>query len=380
MTGAAPRRLLFLVTEDWYFCSHRLGLARAAKKAGFEVAVACRVDQHGETITAAGIRLFPLALSRRSLNPLHLIAAIWRIRRVYRDFVPDIVHHVALKPAVLGSLAARLGGCRSVINAVAGLGFVFSSASLKARLLRPAVTLALRLLLDGRGYRTIVQNDEDAKTLMSRGIVSPDHIVVIRGAGVDLARFHPGPEPKGPVRVTMVSRMIAEKGVRELVVAARTLKARGIDVRVTLAGTPDAENPSAIAENELAAWAREGIVEYLGHVADVAALWRESHVAVLPSYYGEGVPLSLIEAAAAGRPLVAADGPGLRDIVRHGKTGLLVPPRDADALADAIATLARDPGLRQGYGAGARKLAENAFAESIVQTQTLSLYAILTDK
>jgi glycosyltransferase involved in cell wall biosynthesis len=378
VSGTAPRRLLFLVTEDWYFCSHRLGLARAAIEAGYEVAVACRVDRHGEKITAVGIRLFPLALSRRSLNPFHLLAAIWRIRRLYRDFAPDVVHHVALKPAILGSFAARLAGCRHVVNAVAGFGFVFSSTSFKARLLRPVMTAALRLLLDGRGYRTIVQNDDDAKTLISRGIVAPDHIVVIRGAGVDLSRFRAAPEPQGPVRVTMVSRMIAEKGVRELVAAARVLKSRNLDVRITLAGTPDAENPSAIPESELAAWAREGIVEYLGHVADVAALWRESHVAALPSYYGEGVPLSLIEAAAAGRPLIAADGPGLRDIVRHGETGLLVPPRDADALADALATLVRDPGLRQRLGSGARQLAENAFADSIVQTQTLSLYGDLT--
>ncbi len=368
------KRVLFLVTEDWYFCSHRLALARAIQAAGYDVAVACRIERHGDEITRTGLRLFPLAMSRRSLNPFHLIASVRRIAAVYREYRPDIVHHVALKPAVLGSLAARLAGVPHVVNAVAGLGFIYSSRSLKARLLRPVMTLALRLLLDGRGYRTIVQNDDDGRVLAARGIVRSRHLAVIRGAGVDLDRFRPTPEPAGPVRVTMVSRMIAEKGVRELIAAARILKARGIDVRITLAGTPDAENPASIPEAELAAAARDGVVEYLGHVGDVAKLWTESHIAVLPSYYGEGVPLALIEAAAAGRPLIAADGPGLRDVTREDETGLLVPARDSEALADAIARLAGDAGLRARLGAGARQLAERSFGQQAVAGQTLDLY------
>lgn len=373
MTARAAR-ILFLVTEDWYFCSHRLGLARALVAAGYEVGVACRVDRHGDAITGAGLRLFPLAIRRRSLNPFHQIAVVWHIRRVYRDFAPDLVHHVALKPALLGSLAARLAGIKRVVNAVAGLGFVFSSQSLKACLLRPVMTLALRILLDGNNYRTIVQNDDDGRVLTSRGIVRPDHLAVIRGAGVDLERFRPAPEPDGPVRFVMVSRMIAEKGVRELVAAARLLKARGTALRITLAGTPDAENPSAISRAELSGWVREGIVEYLGHVGDVAGLWANSHVAVLPSYYGEGVPLALIEAAAAGRPMIAADRPGLRDIVRDGETGLLVPPRDAAALARAIERLAGDRALRARLGAGARQLVENDFGSKAIEDQTKAVY------
>ena len=373
MTAPRPR-VMFLVTEDWYFCSHRLALARALAADGFDVAVACRVDRHGATITDAGLALYPLALSRRSLNPFHLLAAIVRIRAAYRAFRPDIVHHVALKPAVLGSVAARLAAVRRVVNAIAGLGFVYSSRSLKARLLRPVMTMAFRLLLDGPGFRTIVQNDDDGRALTSRGIVAPNHLAVIRGAGVDLDRFRPAPEPAGPVRVVMVSRMIAEKGVRELVAAARLLKARGLDLRITLAGTPDQENPSAIAEAELNGWAQEGIVEYLGHVEDVSRLWAESHIAVLPSYYGEGVPLALIEAAAAGRPLIAADGPGLRDIARPGESGLLVPPRDVAALAEAIAGLARDGALRARLGNGARRLAESTFSRDVVVRQTAALY------
>ncbi len=369
-------RVLFLVTEDWYFCSHRLPIARALRQAGFDVAIACRVDRHGPMIEAEGFRLFPLALSRRSLNPFHLIAAIGRIRRVLRDFRPDVIHNVALKPAVLGSLAARLERVPACINAIAGLGFVFSSASIKARLLRPALTLVLRLLL--RRSHVILQNDDDGRTLTARGIVAPERVTVIRGSGVDLARFQPAPEPDGPVRALMVSRMITEKGVRDLAAAARLLKSRGCDIEVVMAGQPDAENPSAIAVRELEDWAREGIIEYLGHVDDVAALWRHAHIGVLPSYYAEGVPLALIEAAAAGRPLVACAGPGLSDIAVADMSALVVPARDPEALAAALAKLAGDGALRARLGAGARRLAEDRFSAERVVAETLALYSAIT--
>lgn len=369
-----PPRILFLVTEDWYFCSHRLPIARALRDAGCRIAVACRVADHGDAIRAEGFELIPLPMSRRSINPLAALGTVLAIVRTYRRFRPDAVHNVALKPALLGSLAARLAGVPHVVNAIAGLGFVFTAQTLRARLLRPLVQAGFRLLLDGDGYRVIVQNDADGESLTSRGIVDPDHLVLIRGSGVDLDRFRPSPEPGGAVRFAMVARMIREKGVGELVAAGHELRRSGFDVRVTLAGAPDPENPSSIPEAALKEWAREGVVETLGHIGDVAPLWRDSHVAVLPSYYGEGVPLALIEAAAAGRPMIAADGPGLRDIVRHEETGLLVPPRDAAALARAMARLAADGDLRRQLGAGARRLAERSFGVEAVADRTIALY------
>ena len=373
MSESKPR-VLFLVTEDWYFCSHRLGLARALAAAGCEVGVACRVTGHGAAIGREGFRLFPIKMSRSSINPFHLTASVARIARVYGAFRPDIVHHVALKPALLGGLAARIAGIGKIINAVAGLGYVFSSSSMRARLLRPAMRGCLRLLLDGPEVRVIVQNPEDGAALSGPGMVAASRLRLIPGAGVDLTRFRPAPEPLGPPRATLVARMIVEKGIHELVEAARGLAARGIDMRITLAGESDAENPSAIPQRTLRQWSEAGIVEVLGHVEDIPALWAQSHMAVLPSYYAEGVPLSLIEAAACARPMIAADGPGLRDIVRHGETGLLVPPRDASALADAIALLAADPELRRRMGAQARRLAVEKFGSDAIIAQTLEVY------
>ena len=366
-------RVLFLVTEDWYFTGHWQGIARALKAAGCEVAIACHVTGDGEAITREGFHLFPIKMSRSSINPFHLAACVARIARVYRAFRPDIVHHVALKPVLLGGLAARIAGIRKTINAIAGLGYVFTSSSLRARLLRPAVRGGL-LLLDGADARTTVQNRENGAVLTASGIVAADRVRLIPGAGVDLTRFRPAPEPPGLPRATLVSRMIREKGIHEMVAAARLLAARGVGIRITLAGGSDHENPSAIPQRQLDQWSDEGSVEILGHIEDIPALWAESHMAVLPSYYGEGVPHSLVEAAACGRPMIAADGPGLRDIVRHGETGLLVPPRDAVALADAIARLAADSELRRRMGAEARRLAEQKFGADAIIAATLEVY------
>ncbi|MDH3240801.1 MAG: glycosyltransferase family 4 protein [Alphaproteobacteria bacterium] len=376
MTGSKPR-VLFLITESWYFTGHWIGLARALKDAGCEVGVACRVSDGAEEITAAGLTLIPLDMDRRSLNPFHLAAVVLRIARAYRAFRPDVVHHVALKTALLGSLAARLTGVRRIIQAIAGMGYVFASSALRARLLRPLVLAAMRALLDRAEARTIVQNDDDRRALAEGGIVAPERLLVLPGVGVDLVRFHPMPEPPGPPRAVLVSRMIREKGMFETVQAARLLKNRGIDVRIALAGGPDPESPSAIPQETLDSWAREGDVEILGHVDDVPGLWAESHIALLPSYYREGVPHSLIEAAACTRPLIAADGPGLRDIVRDGETGLLVPARDASALADAIERLARDPALRRRLGEAGRRLAEERFGAEVINAKTLGVYRAL---
>ncbi|HEY4134967.1 MAG TPA: glycosyltransferase family 4 protein [Alphaproteobacteria bacterium] len=387
--GPKPK-LLFLVTEDWYFCSHRLPIARAARDAGYDVWVATRVAQHGAAIRAEGFGLIPLTRLGRSMgNPLRELSGLAEVVGVYRQAKPDIVHHVAIKPALFGSLAARVaqytgGSAPRMVNAIAGLGFIFTSQSLKARLLRPVVRLAFRWLLDRRNGRVIVQNPDDGRLLTEGGLVSPARLVLIKGSGVDLARFAATPEPRAdaahPPIATLVSRMIWDKGVGVLVEAARLLRARNVSLRVLLAGTPDRENAAAIPEEQLRAWNQEGVVEWIGFCDDVAKLWQNSHIAVLPSWYGEGVPKSLLEAAAAARPMVAVDGPGLREVVQEGETGLLVPPRDAAALADALQRLAEDGALRRQMGQTARRRAESEFGDGAVIDATLALYRDLLSR
>ncbi len=372
-------KLLFFVTEDWYFCSHRLPLARAARDAGYDVRVATRVAAHGETIRAEGFGLIPLRHFNRSIgNPIRELASLLEIIAIYRREKPDLIHQIAIKPALLGSLAARLTGVPRMINMIAGLGSIFTSRSLKARLLRPPVKLAIRLLLNRPNARVIVQNPEDGQLLTGGGLVAPERLALIKGSGVDLARYAATPEPATdaghPPIAAQVSRMIWDKGAGVLVEATRLLRARGVALHVILAGTPDPENMATIPEAQLRAWHDEGIVEWVGFCDDVAKLWRDSHIAVLPSWYGEGVPKSLLEAAAAGRPMVAVDGPGLREVVLDGETGLLVPPRDAQALADALEALVKDGALRRRLGQAARARAERNFGDDTVVAATMVLY------
>lgn len=377
MTSSGPvGTLLFVVTEDWYFCSHRLALARAARAAGWRVVVATRVNRHADDILDAGLELRPLSMRRRGMSPTGELRTLLELAALYRRERPTVVHHVALKPVLYGSLAAFVAGVPAVVNAIAGLGFVFASRSFKARALRPLVRAGYRLAFAGRGTRVVVQNEEDEATVRKLGVNS-ERIALIRGSGVDLDRFAPGPEPDGPVVVTMVSRMLRDKGVFELVEAARRLSRSHPSLRVRLVGPPDPENPASIDTETLEALSREGIIEWCPGTNDVPRVWAHSHVAVLPSYR-EGLPKALLEAAACGRPMVSTDVPGCRDVVRHERTGLLVPPRDAPALACAIARLADDPDLRARLGRGAREHVRD-FAEALIVGQTLELYSQLVD-
>jgi len=375
MGAGSPPKLIYLVTEDWYFRSHRMPMARAARDAGFEVVVATRVnsDRDRQAIAAEGFRVVALDWTRGSRNPVRELMEMAAIARLYRHEKPDIVHHVAMKPVLEGGIAAWIADVPAIVNALTGLGAVFIGSGLTVRLLRPAIRVILRVALDHPRSRLVMQNPDDLDLMLRKGLVSPDRCVLIPGSGVDIARFAPSPEPPGPPTAAIVARMLWDKGVGELVAAARILKQRGVPIRIRLAGPRDDHNPAAIPLATLEGWVREGIVEWSGEVKDIAALWRDTAISVLPSYR-EGLPKSLLESAASGRPMVATDVPGCREVVRHGETGLLVPPRDPAALADALATLSGDADLRRRYGAAARALAEQRFSDTAIAAAMVDLY------
>jgi glycosyltransferase involved in cell wall biosynthesis len=368
---AAPKKLLFLVTEDWFFASHFLARGSAAHAAGWRVILLARESAATETIRAAGIEVIPVPFIRRRLNPLAELAFARQLASLYRELKPDIVHHVALKPIVIGGLAARLAGQRRIVNAPTGLGFVFSSRRALARALRPLVTWLLRFTLTPPGAVAIFENPDDLTALTALRMVRPGAAHLIRGAGVDIEAFAPAPEPAGPVRVILIARMIREKGIADFVEAARILKGQADFI---LVGAPDPGNPNSITEAELNAWAAEGLITWAGPRRDIAAQLAAAHIAVQPSVYREGLPKSALEAMASGRPLVATDIPGCREAVVHGETGLLVPPGNPPALAAALKTLIDDPALRARYGAAARLRAETLFADSVICAQTLAIY------
>jgi len=370
---ARPARLLFFVTEDWFFCSHFIDRAVAAKDAGYEVLVLTRVRDRGEEILRNGLSLIPIDISRHGLNPLGELLTIWRVYRIYRKLRPDLVHQFALKPIIDGTIALRLGRAGGVINAPVGMGFVFSSRSRLATILRPLVRAALRALLNPPGSRVVFENPDDLESAARRRLVRREDAVLIRGAGVDTERFRPTPEPAGTPTVVLIARMLWDKGVGEYVEAGRLLKAKGVGASLILVGAPDARNPAAISEAQLRAWHEEGIVQWLGYRADIAEILAHCHIVCLPSYR-EGLPKCLLEAMAAGRPIVATDVPGCREAVRNGDNGLLVPSRDTEALAGALEALIGDPLLRRRYGDRGRRRAETEFATRVVNEATLGLY------
>ncbi len=378
--GERPK-LLFLVTEDWYFCSHRLPVARAARDYGFAVVVATRVRHHAAAIEAEGFALRSLPWRRRGDGIAGACRAVAAIARLYRAERPDIVHHVALKPVLFGGLARAVAfrgatDAPAVIDAVMGLGSGFSAGGLWPGLRRRTLGLTLRLAIARSGGHVVAQNPEDQAALTELGI-APGRNSLIRGSGVDIRHFAPLPPPRGgPVIVALVGRMLRAKGVLDAVEATRLLRARGLPVELMLAGPADPDNPGSLTPRALSPLVEEPGITWLGAVADVRDVWRRAAIAILPSTYGEGVPKALLEAAACARPIVASDVPGCREAVSLGprQSGILVPPGSIGALAEAIALLFSDPDRRREMGANGRALVETGFAEEIVARQTLALY------
>lgn len=374
MSQAPRRTILFLVTEDWYFVSHRLPLAAAAVEAGYRVVVATRVQRHAAAIEAAGCELVPLRLRRSGRNPVTEVLALVELVRLYRRVRPDIVHHIALKPVLYGSIAARLAGVPVVANAVAGMGYIFSSTDTLARFLRPAMRTILRALLGGSRSWVILQNPDDLQTLLAAKTVELRRVVMMPGAGVDLEVFRPSKLREGPPVVLLATRMIWDKGVGEFVSAARMLRAEGSAARFVLVGAPDPENPAAVSEAQLVAWQKEGAVEWWGQRSDMPAVLRQASIFCFPSAYGEGIPKVLLEAAAVGLPIVTTDAPGCREVVTAGDNGLLVPLRDAGAVAAAVRRLLNDPATAEQMGRRSREIAESRFGVDRVVMATIELY------
>lgn len=371
------KKLVFLVTELGYFCSHRLGLALAARRAGFSVSVITNCAQRPKLASyesqLQGLNLYHLPFHRSSLNPFAALQTIRQIGRLYRQIRPDIVHQVALKPVVFGTLCARWQGIPKIVNALGGMGYLFTHRSLRSLIIRPLLTFAFRMLLTHPRCVLILQNQDDVNLMTP--IVGYDRIHLIKGVGVNLTEFYPTPEPASPpVIALMVSRLLWSKGIGELVEAARVLKDQGSPLYIQVAGDLDPQNPASIPVATLKAWKEEGIITWLGSRTDIADLYRKAHLAVLPSYR-EGLPKSLLEAAACGKPIVTTDVSGCRDVVENEYNGLLVPAKDAGALAAALKTLAISPELRAQMGHASRHKAEQEFNEVKLIEQTLQVYS-----
>lgn len=379
MTG---RRLLYVHNAVPYFLSHRLPVARAARTAGWEIHLAAPAPGAVDCVrlTDEGIAFHPLPLTRRGMSPLHELASLWALARIYRQLRPSLIHLVTIKPVLYGGMVARLMGAEPYVATVPGRGYVFTTApGFRGRVLRGGVTFAYRVALGSRSSRAIFQNPDDLDFFAEKRMAPANRAHVVLGSGVDPERFQPAAHKEARVpRVVLASRMLRDKGVAEFVAAARRLRAAGVAAEFVLLGAPDPGNPDSLTEQELAAWNAAGAVQWWGYRQDMPEILAATDIVCLPTAYGEGVPRILIEAAACGCALIAADRPGCREIIRDGVNGLLVPPRDADALAQALETLLTDPERCQRMGQAGRTRVIEQFTEAHVVAQTLAVYEELT--
>lgn len=371
----SEKTLLFVLNHmDWFF-SHRLPVALEAAKRGWKIKVAATGAASDDRLKAYGFQGIDLPSQEGRLNPLRELKILLSMRSIIKEHKPDMVHAVTLKYVLNAGLAARTIKDSKIVYTIAGLGFLFSPTSKLAAALRLMVSPFLRLALNKKASHLIVQNHDDERVLLGYNLVKPDKVSVIKGSGVDLDDFSYTPEqPSGTPVILMASRLLGEKGVKEFCQAARLIKEKTIEADFQLAGSFDTKNPDTLSEADLKPYIEDGSITFLGHVKNMRERMVDATIITLPSYYGEGVPKVLLEAAAIGRPIITTDHVGCREVVDNNSNGLLIAPKSAKALADAVELLLNEPGLCQKMGEAGRKKAEAEFSADAVAAKTCDIY------
>ena len=369
-------KLIIVVNELWFFLSHRLPIALAARDAGYEVHIASRSGTSSEIkqLNQESLQFHPISFRRSSVGLWQEFKTLRELHKLYKEVQPDIVHHVTIKPVLYGTLVARWVGGIQILNAISGLGYLFIAQGWQSFIRKKLLLWGYRAILHSKKVWILFQNPDDQALFAQHKIIHPQHISIIKGSGVDLQQFAFSAIPKGKIKIILVARMLWDKGVGEFVKAATVLKQQGVDADFLLVGSVDLGNPKSISIEQLEQWSKSGVVKWLGERADIPQLVAKSHIAVLPSYR-EGLPKSLIEAAAVGRPIVTTNVPGCREVVKEGENGFLVPARDAKKLAAAIKKLTNNPKLLITMGKKSRLMAEQEFSIQKVISKTLALYS-----
>lgn len=381
MNPNKKKKIIFFVSEDWYFYSHRLSIACELKNAGFDVVVVTNLSTYLNKLEGHGFKVINMDFKRESINPFKIYQVIKKLKEIYLIESPDVIHNISLMPIILGTLSAKFFNSLYVINTFTGLGHIFSSKKLMTRIIRILILEpVLNMLLNKKNVWAIVQNIDDMKLLNALKIINKDRTVLIKGSGVDIEKFKFISESEETPVVVLATRMLRDKGVEEYISSVRELKKEKIDAEFILVGDVDLSNPSSIREADILSWQKENIIDWWGYRNDMEKVFANVHIVCLPSYR-EGLPKVLLEAAAVGRPIVATDVPGCREIVRDGENGLLVPVKNSSELSLALKKLIADKALRKKMGARGRTIVENEFSYDVVNAQTLALYdRVLADE
>ena len=367
-------KILFIISEDWYFVSHRLALAKSAIQVGYNVALLSRYTNHRKAIENANIETIDWPLDRSSKNPIKELIAIISVISSIRQFRPSIIHSVAMKPVIYSSIASLFTGLDNRIFALAGLGFVFTSNKSYAKILRPFLKVIFSLLFKGKKTKLILQNPDDQRQLLSEGVINLKNIRLIRGAGVDTKTFSFKTIPSNMPIIILPSRMLWAKGIQDFIDCAKVINIDNIMARFVLVGTPDDQNPDSISTQLLTEWHKDGVIEWWEFQSDMPNVFHQSTIVCLPTTYGEGLPKSLLEAASCGRPIVAYDVPGCREIVKDGYNGYLVQPKSIDGLVEAIILLINNYKLCVQMGKDGRKLVKKYFTQEKIAQETMAVW------
>ncbi len=372
-------KIILTANTDWFLYNFRYALIHDLQEKGYEVVLVTPPGKFHQRFLHDGFTWIPWKLQRRSVKPWVEVSAFFRLAQVYRHERPDIIHHHTIKPVLYGSLAARLRSTPAIVNSISGRGYVFAGHDFQSRLIQKIIRPFYRVALRKASSIVIFENQADLDFFIESGLVSPQQACLIEGVGADPERYSPIPEPaEGPVIIIMAARTLWDKGVGVFVEAAQILMQQ-LQVRMVLVGEPDPGNPKSLKEQALKEWHRQGIIEWWGWQQDMERIFQHCHIVALPTMYGEGVPRALIEGAACGRPLVATDVPGCRSVVKHEYNGLLIPPNDANALAEVLERLVQDPALRIRMGAAGRQIVLEKFTHTQINQQTLQVYQHLLD-
>ncbi len=379
-SSTTSRIFVYVINVDWYFDLHWLQRALATKKAGFEVHLIMDFTDEAilERLSDLGFTCHTWALNRKSINPINNIKEFLQLYGYIKSLSPVIVHAITIKPNIYTGLISYFFKMPYVLS-ITGTGTVFSGQSLAIKLLKPFIRLIYRALKAGKGVRRIVfENGEDLNYFVTTKLCVADEAVLILGAGVNTDLYLPVSESiVDKTIILFAARLLWDKGLGDVVEAAKLLRAQGLNFEVHVAGIIDHSTLNAIPESTLEQWHSEGIINWLGTVKNMPDLIAQANIVVLPTFYGEGVPRILIEASSSQRAIVTSDMPGCRELVKHGVNGLLVPPQNVEALANALTQLIKEPMLRENMGKQGRKIVEQDYSEQHVIAQTLALYTEL---